>query len=73
MRRHKRQMDANGNIEIFKTNMPSAMHFLLRLSHAIENVESALFTEHSEIHSRKRREAVDNISGVIQVLFLCAQ
>lgn len=50
--------------------MPSEMHYLLRLSHAIDNVRTELFNDNSEIHSRKRREAVDNISGVIQVLHL---
>lgn len=70
IRRHKRDADDKvfdeGN-EVVLTMMPRAMHYLLRLSRAIDDVQLGLETENDKSGSRRKRDTVDNISGVIQV------
>lgn len=73
MVRHKRDVDENdaiayeNNDEVFLNEMPSSMHYLLRLSRAIDGVRFTILNEPSQSHDRRKREAVDHISNVIQV------
>lgn len=68
VRRHKRDAEASADDdEIIRTDMPSKMHFLLRLSRAIDDVRSQVLTDKSkDTPSRRKREAVDHITAVIK-------
>lgn len=70
IRRHKRDVDDkvfDESDEVVLTMMPRAMQYLLRLSRAIDDVQLGLATEDDKSGSRRKRDTVDNISGVIQV------
>lgn len=65
--RHKRDADDVNEDEARHSGIPSEIHYLLRLSRAIDDVRALILADQiADTQSRRKRETVDHITAVIQ-------